>query len=232
MEDDPAVTRGARGGVAGTVRKNVRGPVLPFSKDVDKVNVFGWSSTQWVASGSGSGQVAGKTTGLLDALVDYGVSYNEELTDMYKRYSSARPRSGNGSLNSFADDYCQLVEPSIQNRAWYTKSMLDNAKSYSDAAIVVISRVAGESIDCPGTQSKVSNTGYVTTDDTRSYLELSTQELDLLTYVGANYDKVVVLVNSTNAMELGPIESIPGVDACLLVGCTGSVGTKAIPKLL
>jgi beta-glucosidase len=35
--------------------------VLPFSKDVDKVNVFGWSSTQWVASGSGSGQVAGKT---------------------------------------------------------------------------------------------------------------------------------------------------------------------------
>lgn len=151
MEDDPAVTRGARGGVAGTVRKNVRGPVLPFSKDVDKVNVFGWSSTQWVASGSGSGQVAGKTTGLLDALVDYGVSYNEELTDMYKRYSSARPRSGNGSLNSFADDYCQLVEPSIQNRAWYTKSMLDNAKSYSDAAIVVISRVAGESIDCPGT---------------------------------------------------------------------------------
>lgn len=232
MEDDPAVTRGARGGVTGTVRKNVRGPVLPFSKDVDKVNVFGWSSTQWVASGSGSGQVAGKTTGLLDALVDYGVSYNEELTDMYKRYSSARPRSGNGSLNSFADDYCQLVEPSIQNRAWYTKSMLDNAKSYSDAAIVVISRVAGESIDCPGTQSKVSNTGYVTTDDTRSYLELSTQELDLLTYVGANYDKVVVLVNSTNAMELGPIESIPGVDACLLVGCTGSVGTKAIPKLL
>ena len=232
MEDDPAVTRGARGGVAGTVRKNVRGPVLPFSKDVDKVNVFGWSSTQWVASGSGSGQVAGKTTGLLDAIVDYGVSYNEELTDMYKRYSSARPRSGNGSLNSFADDYCQLVEPSIQNRAWYTKSMLDNAKSYSDAAIVVISRVAGESIDCPGTQSKVSNTGYVTTDDTRSYLELSTQELDLLTYVGANYDKVVVLVNSTNAMELGPIESIPGVDACLLVGCTGSVGTKAIPKLL
>ena len=206
--------------------------VLLFSKDVDKVNVFGWSSTQWVASGSGSGQVAGKTTGLLDALVDYGVSYNEELTDMYKRYSSARPRSGNGSLNSFADDYCQLVEPSIQNRAWYTKSMLDNAKSYSDAAIVVISRVAGESIDCPGTQSKVSNTGYVTTDDTRSYLELSTQELDLLTYVGANYDKVVVLVNSTNAMELGPIESIPGVDACLLVGCTGSVGTKAIPKLL
>ena len=206
--------------------------VLPFSKDVDKVNVFGWSSTQWVASGSGSGQVAGKTTGLLDALVDYGISYNEELTDMYKRYSSARPRSGNGSLNSFADDYCQLVEPSIQNRAWYTKGILDNAKSYSDAAIVVISRVAGESIDCPGTQSKVSNTGYVTKDTNRSYLELSTQELDLLTYVGENYDKVVVLVNSTNAMELGPIESIPGVDACLLVGCTGSCGAKAIPKLL
>jgi len=216
----------------GTVLLQNNDNTLPFSKSIDKVNVFGWSSTAWVASGSGSGQVAGDTKGILNALVDYGISYNEELTDMYKRYCAARPRSSNGTLNSYADDYCQLVEPSIQNRAWYTTSLLDHAKSYSDAAIVVISRVAGESIDCPGTQYKCSNTGYVTTDENRSYLELSTQELDLLTYVGANYDKVVVLVNSTNAMELGPIETIPGIDACLLVGCTGTSGTEAIPKIL
>lgn len=216
----------------GTVLLQNRDNVLPFSKDVDKVNVFGWSSTAWVASGSGSGQVAGDTKGILDALVDYGISYNQELSDMYERYAADRPRAGNGTLNSYADDYCQLIEPSIQNRAWYTQSLLQDAKNYSDAAIVVISRVAGESIDCPGTQTKRSNTGYTTTDANRSYLELSTQELDLLSYVGQNFDKVVVLVNSTNAMELGPIETIPGIDACLLVGCTGSVGANAIPKIL
>ena len=49
-------------------------------------------------------------------------------------------------------------------------------------------------------------------------LELTTEEENLLTYVGANYKNVVVLVNSTNVMELGQLETIPGVDACLIAG--------------
>lgn len=216
----------------GTVLVKNDNQTLPFSKNTDKVNVFGWSSTQWVASGSGSGGVAGNSVGILDALVNYGVSYNTELSDMYQRYSESRPRSSQGSLNSFADDYCRLVEPSIQNRAWYTQKILDDAQNYSDAALVVISRVGGESIDAPGTQSKLSNTGTVTRDPNRNYLELSTQELDLLTYVGTHFDKVVVLVNSTNPMELGPLNTIPGIDACLLVGTTGTTGANAIPQLL
>ena len=55
-------------------------------------------------------------------------------------------------------------------------------------------------------------------DDTRTMLELTTEEENLLTYVGANYAHVVVLINSTNVMELGQIETIPGVDACLIAG--------------
>ena len=49
-------------------------------------------------------------------------------------------------------------------------------------------------------------------------LELTTEEESLLNYVGANYAHVVVLINSTNVMELGQIETIPGVDACLIAG--------------
>ena len=49
-------------------------------------------------------------------------------------------------------------------------------------------------------------------------LELTTEEENLLNYVGANYAHVVVLINSTNVMELGQIETIPGVDSCLIVG--------------
>ena len=63
-------------------------------------------------------------------------------------------------------------------------------------------------------------------------LELTTEEEDLLNYVGANYAHVVVLINSTNVMELGQIETIPGIDACLIAGLSGSEGATAVPEVL
>ena len=51
--------------------------------------------------------------------------------------------------------------------------------------------------------------GDIVVDDSRTSLEFSAEELALLEYVGANYDRVVVLVNSCNVMELGPVETIP-----------------------
>ena len=59
-------------------------------------------------------------------------------------------------------------------------------------------------------------------------LELTTEEENLLNYVGANYAHVVVLINSTNVMELGQIETIPGIDACLIAGLSGSEGATAV----
>ena len=74
--------------------------------------------------------------------------------------------------------------------------------------------------------------GDIVVDDTRTMLELTTEEENLLTYVGANYKNVVVLVNSTNVMELGQLETIPGVDACLIAGLSGSEAASVIPAVL
>ena len=206
---------------------------LPLPEDCTQVNVFGWASTQWVASGSGSGQVSGQTTDLLDALSDAGVSYNTQLTDMYRSFCGERPYKSAGALSSRASEFCRLYEPSIYDKSCYSDELLSNAKKYSDTALVVISRTAGESIDCPRAQYKVdARGGVVDIDVTRSYLELSQEEEDLLRYVGKNYEHVVVLVNSTNAMELGELETTPGVDAALLVGCTGGEGTRAVVDAL
>lgn len=207
--------------------------VLPLASDTDKVNVFGWASTQWVTSGSGSGGVSGDTTSLLDALSDAGIAYNEDLATMYRRFRGSRPYLSEGSLMTTEEQFCRLYEPDVSNAEYYTQDLLDEAKAYSDTALVVISRVCGESVDCPTKQYRVTDgSGKVTEDDTRGYLELSPEEEDLLAYVGANYDKVIVLVNSTNTMELGQLETIPGIDAALLVGATGTSGAKAIPDVL
>ncbi len=225
-------------------------PLLPMSiADAPKVNVFGWDSTDWVVGGSGSGQVKmNDTVKFLDALTLAGIEYNTEITNMYENFRSRREYSENGgginggardggSLMSLNNEFSRLYEPSISNlvtnNKGYTQTMLDNAKTYSDTAIVVIGRVSGESNDSPRVQYKQTvSGGAIVTDQNRTYLEISTEEEELLTYVGENYSNVVVLINSTNVMELGFMETIPGLDACLVVATTGSHGTRAIPRLL
>ena len=215
----------------GTVLVQNNANTLPLAADNKKVNVFGWASTAWLGGGSGSGGVNAVNTDLLAALTAYGIEYNTELTDMYKDFQPGREYAK--TLKSRPEQSGRLYEPDISNTTYYTQSMLDNAKNFSDTAIVVIGRLAGESNDATKQQYKrTEKGGDIVVDDTRTMLELTTEEENLLTYVGANYAHVVVLINSTNVMELGQIETIPGGDACLIAGLSGSEGATAIPAVL
>ena len=215
----------------GTVLVRNNDNTLPLAADNKKINVFGWASTAWLGGGSGSGGVSGVNTDLLAALTAYGVAYNIELTDMYKDFQDGREYTR--TLSAWPEQSGRLYEPDINNQTYYTQSMLDNAKSFSDTAVVVIGRLAGESNDATKQQYKrTEKGGDIVVDDTRTMLELTTEEENLLTYVGANYAHVVVLINSTNVMELGQIETIPGVDACLIAGLSGSEGATAVPEVL
>ena len=218
--------------------------VLPLSKtDSAKVNVFGWSATQWVRGGSGSGQVqqpsdGSEPVGLLEALKNAGIEYNEELINMYTKYLGERPFADAGALNSWSYQFSRLYEPSIDDTSYYSESLLQNAEAYSDTAVVVIGRVSGESNDLPKVQYKgafdaaAHANGTDEKDTTRTYLEISTEEEALLEYVGSHYDKVVVLINTINTFELGFLETIDGLDSCLIVGGTGWTAANAIPKVL
>ena len=229
-------------------------PLLPLKaaeapEGTPRVNVFGWASVDWVISGSGSGQVKRYgSTDFYGALDEVGVEYNPELKQMYSNFQASREYSINGShaggsdkgnpnnggsLHTYNFEFSRLYEPDIDQRSVYSETILSNAKEYSDIAIVVIGRVSGESNDSPKVQYKrVTKGGNIQTDASRTYLEISEEEEHLLTYVGQNYEKVIVLINSTNVMELGFMETIPGLDACLVVATTGKVGTRAIPKTI
>lgn len=217
----------------GLVLVQNRGDALPLSRDVDRVNVFGWGSTQWVGGGSGSGGVSGECKGILQALTDEGIAYNESLARMYRDFQSERPFFAAGSLNSHDYEFCRLYEPDIEDGGLYTPELLAEAKEYSTTALVVLSRVSGESIDCPREQFRTTTKGGpVKRSMARHYLEPSPEEEALIRYVAANYQNVVVLVNSTNPMELGIVESVEGVDACMLVGTTGTTGARSVVRAL
>ena len=207
--------------------KNDNG-ALPLDPEADdSVDVYGWGSSDagWVIGGSGSGQVkqtepdsfyAGTT--LVGALTDYGVSVNTALTNYYNSYYGSRYGISSGTLGTSPDGFYVLVEPDY--------SSLPAAAS--DTAFVVISRTAGESDDAPNVQYKHARE----TDTSRHYLEISTEEEEMLREVAATHEKTIVIINSTNVMELGFLNTIPGIDACLIVGGTGPNAAAALPALL
>ncbi|MCH5157371.1 MAG: glycoside hydrolase family 3 C-terminal domain-containing protein [Clostridiales bacterium] len=235
----------------GTVLVQNNNDTLPLTKtSTSQVNVFGWAAIDWVFSGSGSGQVRGfldERAGythlwdLLGSLEKYGVGYNKDLINMYRNFQSRRYKASpynaansDGTLHSFNYEFSRLYEPAMEE---YSDSLLEQAKAFSDTAIVVIGRTSGESNDSPKVQYKktaksTSSSAIDKTDNDRTYLEISTEEEALLTYVGANYENVIVLINSTSVMELGFLETIPGIDSCMIVATTGSAGALAIPKML
>ena len=210
-------------------------PVLPLDSTVTKVNVFGYDSVQWIISNSGSGSASEgtgqKRWGILEALEDKGITYNQSIINYYKTWSNSNKldRSTLSYQGSHTEIYA-LTNPSLTNNADY-KTLYDEAKGETDTAIVVISRYGGEHLDPPHEQ--VNNKGSKNKVNTeRGYLEITNEEEELLTAVGQDYANVIVLVNSTNTMQMDFMERIPGLDACLLVGPTGTVGAKAIPQIL
>jgi len=215
----------------GAVLLRNEGATLPLSSDVTRVNVFGWASTEWLGGGSGSGGIAEVKVDLLGALDAAGIEYNHELTDMYAGFQESR--EFNRTLSAWPEQSSRLYEPSIDDTSLYTPELLANAEGFSDTAIVVLQRFMGESNDAPKEQYKIVQAGgEVVVDDTRCYLELSTEEEALLAYVGETYDNVIVLLNTGNVMALGGLETIPGIDACLLVGYTGEYAAEVIPSII
>lgn len=54
----------------------------------------------------------------------------------------------------------------------------------------------------------------------------------MLKYLGENYEKVIVIINTGNMMELSFMNTIKGLDACVYVGTTGTQAATSIPSLL
>ena len=211
---------------------------LDYSK-VKKVNVFGWRSVDWIYGSEGANASGGvspedgdfsKNVDLFKALKQYGIQYNDRLEKMY--YTYVQPDHQSADLKGqHINNLINLREPNINDKAYYSDDLLSYCESYSDTAIVVIGRMAGENMDITTNKQNKEGPGS-STDNTRHYLEISTEEEALLKYVGQTYENVIVILNTSNAFECGFLETIPGIDACLYVGYTGTRAASAIPKLL
>ena len=180
---------------------------LPLKKE-ETVSVFGRIQLHYYKSGTGSGGMVNvsKVTGITDGLIEAGVSVNEELLDIYRKWDEANPfEYGNGWGG----------EPWSQEEMPLDEETVKNAAAKGDTAIVIIGRTAGEEME-----SRVEAGSFLLTD----------KEKDMLTKVRAGFKKVVVLLNVGGLIDLEFIEST-SPDALLYVwqgGMTGGTGTADV----
>lgn len=202
--------------------------MLPLAKN-SKLNVFGWASTNPCYGGTGSGSLsdAYKTTTLLQGLTDAGFQLNTELSDFYTAYRADRPEVG-----MWSQDWT-LPEPTADS---YSDKLISDAKSFSDTAMVVITRVGGEGADIPTDVSKVTYTDnskdYKDFEAGEHYLQLSKTEQNMMDLVCKNFSNVVVVYNGANAMELGFINDYPQIKGAVWCPGTGQSGFEALGEIL
>ena len=226
-------------------------PLAPNSN----LNVFGWAATNPIYGGTGSGSA--DNTGnidILQSLEDAGFNVNQSLIDMYVDYSATRELGGNVVSVNYTD--WSLPEPPVEK---YTDDLMNEAKSFSDTALVVISRSGGEGQDEPqdmkavidGTYNtaerdadghenytylassyKNNSTSYDDFDEGEHYLELSNTEEDMIELVTSEFRNVIVVINANNTMELGWVNDYESIKSVLLVPGTGATGMEALGEIL
>lgn len=218
-----------------------------------KLNVFGWASTNPCYGGTGSGALndAYPTVTLLQGLANAGFELNEELEKFYTDYKSDRPK-----VAMSVQDWT-LPEPNV---SLYTDEMMSNAKSFSDTAMIVITRVGGEGADLPTDMAAVVDGSWIrrqaerngemqgagyyngSYDDTLNqgndwdagdhFLQLSNREEEMVDLVCANFDKVVVVYNGANAFELDWIYDYPQIKGLILCPGTGQSGFNGLGRIV
>lgn len=205
----------------GTVLLTNKNNALPLT--AGNVNVFGRGSYYSTFGGTGSGAGDSDTCiSLYEGLESAGFSLNSELTSFYEENAIASQDLGlvGTDFSIYENDPADLSD-----------DLIENAKAFSDIAIYVISRVGGEGDDLPMDMGEGEDGSYYGGESGKSYLELNSAEEGTLKLLEENFGTVIVVLNSTNAMELGFLED-EGVDAALWTGCFGSVGTKALGQIL
>ena len=203
--------------------------VLPFSKDTT-FSFFSRSSTKlmsnpWYDMMVSMGYPADPGMTLLTGFQNAGFGVNQTLWDFYMSGNGSEYGLGPGSVQwgdaeDFSINECPLSV--MQSEA----GLLDSAEG--TVPVFVWGRKVGEGRDMP--RSMYNHTD-IPEDQTKSYLEPDSVELEILQYLNDNFDDVVLLVNSSAAMELGWVDQFENISAILYVPSVGNYGLNAVAKV-
>lgn len=213
-----------------------------------KISVFGKNSVNLVYGGSGSSEKdSSASVSLGDALSSAGYEVNPTLKAFYEGTKSGSGREKSPEMGNILTGFPTGETP--QNK--YTDEVKSSYSKYNDAAIIVISRLGGEGYDLPRSMFTYGN-GYtvwshkskerVPVEGARAvddhYLQLDKNETDLIKEVSKSFENIIVVINCSQAMELGFLDD-PGhyaysdkIKSAVWIGGPGGTGIKALGSIL
>lgn len=197
-----------------------------------KVTLFGMRSGENMQFGGSMGELISTTNivTLSDALSDRGFSVNPDMVQFYKDKAAAYAptKTPGGNVVSSYDSQGAAVGE-------VPASEYDAAKigDYTDAAIIVLGRDAGESACFYPGENGLANPAEFSQSPTGNIFSLTNEERDLVNWVkDQGFGKVIVLLNSGTSMEIEELKQDAGIDSILWIGNPGAYGTYGIADLL
>ncbi len=210
---------------------------LPIAKDA-KISMFGVRSYAPVY-GNSAGSIADKATvengnQIYNAFAKSGFQLNPSLLGTYETWFSDKKWGGSG-FGATPPEYPditktdEVVELTPSELSAVNPNYNKDYKSYSDAAIVVVGRPGGES-KTYGLGEDGMKEGMQTT--TGNIMGISSEEMEVIEEAKKNFDKVIVLINSTNVMEIDALKEDPEIDAIMWIGFPGAYGFYGLADVL
>lgn len=185
---------------------------LPLSNDIRKVALFGCTSYDFIAGGTGSGNVnRAYTISLLDGLKNAGYMVDDALKAVYEEYLKVeKERLSKIERGMFMPDVRPAEMP-------LTSQMVKEQVTKSDVALVTIGRTSGEFLDRETSDFNISKE--------------ETQMLDLVTKTFHDAGKkVIVVLNISGVIETSSWKNKP--DAILCAWLAGQEGGNSVADVL
>jgi beta-glucosidase len=215
-------------------------PLIPHSSRSLRITLLGRSAADPVYGGSGSGSVdLSSVVDLKTALINRGFEINETVYKELAEFASYTTRLSNtgATVRVYKNPRANIVMDRPGSSTYYigempvhsyTDSAIASFKNFQDAAIVVIGRGGGEGGDL-SQDIKGFDDNYV---KGQHQLELNKDEKDLLSLAKKHFNRIIVLINSSSAMELGDLEKDPDIDSIVWIGSPGQTGFFAVADVL
>lgn len=196
--------------------------VLPLDENTE-ITPMGYRYLEPLYGGTGSGG--------MDTSQDYVVTAKEGVEAAFTNVNTAVEAAMSRADVRITDPVGTIVEDGTNYEGASTSLLEYDREVYESAAesmqgtvgIVFIGRVGGEGAD-------LCTTEYA--DGTRHELALSQNEKDMLEIAKQNCDSVIVVIETSNAMELAELEDDEDIHAILLVGGMGSAGFTALGEIM
>jgi beta-glucosidase len=197
---------------------------LPFAENVKNVALYGNTSYDFIAGGTGSGNVNhAYVVSLLDGLKNGGYTVSEELKTAYESYLADAKKKAEAALEEQAKKdpknamLVKFLPQPLPAEKLFTPDELTKQAEASDIAVITLGRLSGEFLD-----RKVAD------------FNLSDSERQLLQQVCDVYHKankqVIVLLNIGGVIETASWKDMP--DAILCAWQAGQEGGNSVVDVL